>query len=118
MGGKGKQVGPNLDGIGNRGLARLCEDILTPNRNVDVAFRSSTILTDEGKVFVGLLKNSKGEQWILIDNKGDEIQIAEQSIDEHKKSMLSPMPANLGEALSDEQFRNLLAYLLSTATSR
>lgn len=118
MGGKGKQVGPNLDGIGNRGLDRLCEDVLAPNRNVDVAFRSSTILTDEGKVFVGLLKNSEGEQWTLINNKGDAIQIAEQSIDEHKKSMLSPMPANLGEDLNDEQFRNLLAYLLSTVNSR
>ncbi len=118
MAGKGKQVGPNLDGIGNRGLERLCEDILAPNRNVDIAFRSSTILTDEGKVFVGLLKNSEGEQWTLVNNKGELIQIAEKSIDEHKKSLLSPMPANLGEELNDEQFRNLLAYLLSTASSQ
>ena len=118
MGGKGKQVGPNLDGIGNRGLDRLCEDILAPNRNVDVAFRSSTILTEEGKIFVGLLKKSEGEQWILIDNKGNAIQIAEQRIDEHRKSLLSPMPANLGESLKDKQFRDLLAYLLSTSSSR
>ncbi|MBL4886017.1 MAG: c-type cytochrome [Planctomycetaceae bacterium] len=115
--GKGKQVGPNLDGIGNRGLDRLCEDLLTPNRNVDVAFRSSTIITDEGKVFVGLVKNSEGEQWTLVNNKGEVIQIARDSIDEQKKSTLSPMPANLVEELNDEQFRNLMAYLLSTAKS-
>lgn len=114
MAGKGKQVGPNLDGIGNRGLDRLCEDLLAPNRNVDVAFRSSTIITDEGKLFVGLLKNSEGEQWTLINNKGDVIQIPRQSVDEHNTSLLSPMPANLGEDLKDKQFRNLLAYLLST----
>src|SRR5262249_54137899 len=33
--GKGAVVGPQLDGIGNRGLERLIEDVLDPNRNVD-----------------------------------------------------------------------------------
>ena len=28
--GKGGLIGPQLDGIGNRGIARLCEDILDP----------------------------------------------------------------------------------------
>ena len=37
--GKGTVVGPQLDGIGGRGLERLLEDILDSNRNVDVAFR-------------------------------------------------------------------------------
>ena len=111
--GVGKQVGPNLDGIGSRGLDRLVEDILAPNRNVDVAFRSSTIVTTQGKVYSGLLKKTDGATLLLIDSKGQEISLPKASIDEQTASKLSPMPANLSETLTKEQFRDLMAYVLS-----
>ena len=115
--GKGKKVGPNLDGIGNRGLDRLVEDILAPNRNVDVAFRSSTIVTDQGKVLNGLVKQTEGARLILVNSKGEEISVATDSIDQQILSNLSPMPANFGESLTPEQFRQLMAYLLSLRSS-
>lgn len=115
--GKGKKVGPNLDGIGNRGLDRLVEDILAPNRNVDVAFRSSTIVTDQGKVLNGLIKRTEGARLVLVNSKGEEISVATDSIDQNVLSNLSPMPANFGETLSEEQFRQVMAYLLSLRSS-
>ena len=115
--GKGKKVGPNLDGIGNRGLDRLVEDILAPNRNVDVAFRSSTIVTDQGKVLNGLVKRTEGARLILVNSKGEEVSVATDSIDQRVLSNLSPMPANFWESLTEEQFRQLLAYLLSLRSS-
>jgi putative heme-binding domain-containing protein len=115
--GKGKKVGPNLDGIGNRGLDRLVEDILAPNRNVDVAFRSSTIVTDRGRVLNGLIKRTEGARLVLVDSKGEEISVATDSIEQQVLSNLSPMPANFGESLTDEQFRQLLAYLLALRSS-
>ena len=115
--GKGKKVGPNLDGIGNRGLDRLVEDILAPNRNVDVAFRSSTIVTDQGKVLNGLVKQTEGARLILVNSKGEEISVATDSVEQNVLSNLSPMPANFGETLTEEQFRQLLAYLLSLRSS-
>ena len=48
IGGRGKTVGPQLDGISNRGLDRLIEDVLDPNRNVESAFRSSMIKLKSG----------------------------------------------------------------------
>ena len=114
---KGKKVGPNLDGIGSRGLDRLAEDILTPNRNVDVAFRATTIVTKAGKVFSGLEKRTEGARVLLIDGTGKEISIPEADIDERVKSARSPMPENLGEMITDEEFRNLLAWLLSVRSS-
>jgi putative heme-binding domain-containing protein len=117
IGGKGKKVGPNLDGIGNRGLDRLAEDILIPNRNVDVAFRATTIITKAGKVFTGLEKRAEGARVILVDGTGKEISIPTADIDERVKSARSPMPENLGEMISDEEFRNLLAWLLTVERS-
>src|SRR5688572_20144417 len=50
----GKTIRPALDGIGNRGLDRLLEDMLDPSRNVDMAFRTVTIETDGAKSSWGL----------------------------------------------------------------
>ncbi|MEQ9407311.1 MAG: FG-GAP-like repeat-containing protein [Fuerstiella sp.] len=111
--GKGKKVGPNLDGIGNRGLDRLVEDILAPNRNVDIAFRSTTVVQTSGRVVSGLSKGLDGARLILINSKGEQISIPQQDIEEQVTSRRSPMPENVAEVLTEEQFRNLLAWLLS-----
>lgn len=115
--GQGKQVGPNLDGIGNRGLDRLTEDILAPNRNVDVAFRSSVIVTTKGLVVTGLVKQEEGDVLVLFDSKAEQRTIKKSDVYERTPSVLSPMPDNVGTTLSDQQFRDLLAYLLSLRSS-
>lgn len=111
--GKGRKVGPNLDGIGNRGLDRLLEDVLNPNRNVDINFRSTTIVTSAGLVVSGLSKGTDGARTLLIDSKGEEVSIATDDIDEQVVSRRSPMPDNIARTLSKEQFRDLLAWLLT-----
>jgi putative heme-binding domain-containing protein len=111
--GKGKKVGPNLDGIGKRGLDRLVEDILDPNRNVDVAFRSTTVLTTAGKVVSGLSKGIDGARLVVGNSKGEEISIPEEEIEEQLVSRRSPMPGNISEVVNRQQFRDLLAWLLS-----
>lgn len=113
VGGEGKKVGPNLDGIGNRGVNRLVEDILVPSLNVDIAFRSSTVVTDSGKLYNGLSKGVDGERLILIDQRGQEISIPKDSIEEQISSRRSPMPDNFATALPEDQFEDLLAWLLS-----
>ena len=49
IGGEGHKVGPDLDGIGIRGLDRVLEDVLDPNRIVDQAFRVTQIQTTDGR---------------------------------------------------------------------
>ncbi len=111
--GEGKKVGPNLDGMASRGLDRVAEDVLAPNRNVDIAFRTTTVVTSEGKAFSGLLRELEGQRVSVVDSQGKETELAISEIDERLPSSLSPMPANLFEILNDQQLRDLLAYLLS-----
>jgi len=112
VGNIGKLVGPQLDGIGNRGLERLLEDMLDPNRNVDVTFRSTTIVLDSGKVITGLFRREEGALIVLVDNKGKEFTVKKSAIDERVKSTVSLMPEGLPQNLKPEEFNNLLAYLL------
>lgn len=111
--GQGGQVGPNLDGIAGRGWERLAEDVLQPNRNVDVAFRSSTILLDDGRVVTGLIKRREGQQIIVVDSQAKEIAIANDQIEVVRQGNLSPMPDNLAATIKPNQWVDLLAYLMS-----
>jgi len=111
--GNGGLVGPQLDGIGNRGLERLCEDVIDPNRNVDPAFRSTLIVLKDGDVQSGLFRREEGETIILAESTGKEISIPKNQVSERRQSENSLMPENFGELLTDEQFNNLLAFLLS-----
>ena len=113
VGNEGRDFAPNLDGVGNRGLDRLIEDILDPNRNVDVAFRSTTIVTRKGQVITGLLRPGTGQRLVLVDREGREISIPAAEVARKQPSRLSPMPANLSETLSKQDLRDLLTYLLS-----
>jgi putative heme-binding domain-containing protein len=109
---QGGLVGPQLDGIGNRGAERLSEDILDPNRNVDRAFRSTIFILQDGDVTSGLFRREEGELVILADSTGKELSLPKKNIAERKESETSLMPENFGEILSAEDFHHLLAYLL------
>ena len=115
--GVGAKVGPQLDGIGNRGLDRVAEDVLDPNRNVDVAFRVATILTTGGRVLSGLVVHETDDALVCVDQQGKEFAVAHAEIDERRASALSLMPANLHETLPPDEVRHLLAYLLSLRAS-
>jgi putative heme-binding domain-containing protein len=106
-------LGPNLDGIGSRGLARLTEDVLNPSRNVDIAFRLTTLTTKNGNTHIGLIKRTEGTQTILADPTGNESSIPTKSITEKTALTLSLMPASFADALTKVEFRALQAYLLS-----
>ncbi|GBD35845.1 hypothetical protein HRbin36_00960 [bacterium HR36] len=113
IGEEGATIGPKLDGIGSRGLERLAEDILDPNRNVDEAYRLTVILTRTGRTLSGLKLREQGEQIILADQQGKEFVVARADIEQLQVSPLSPMPANFHETLSDAEFADLLAFLLT-----
>lgn len=110
--GEGKQIGPNLDGVAGRGLQRLLEDVLAPNRNVDAAFRTTTLVTSDGRAFSGLAKELPDGRISLVDTQARETILAESEVDERSQTAASPMPANFAEVLTVEQLSDLAAWLL------
>lgn len=110
--GKGGLVGPQLTGIGNRGVERLCEDILDPNRNVDHAFATTTLTLKDGEVMSGLFRREEGELLVLANAAGQEFTVPKKDVQERGESKLSLMPDNFGELLNEADFNHLLAFLL------
>jgi putative heme-binding domain-containing protein len=112
IGEEGSLVGPQLDGVGIRGLERILEDVLDPNRNVDVAFRVDTLALEDGRVLTGLFRREEGETQVFADQKGQEFTVTAAEIVQRKRSPNSLMPANFHEALSETELNHLLADLL------
>jgi putative heme-binding domain-containing protein len=113
IGTEGAKVGPQLDGVGIRGIDRLLEDILDPNRNVDAAFRSSAIALNDGRVLIGLKRREEGADVVFANNEGKEFRVPSADIDEMKLSPTSLMPGNLGESIPAEEMADILAWLLT-----
>lgn len=111
--GQGNKIGPQLDGVGNRGLDRLLEDILDPNRNVDGAFRTSTIALSNGQILTGLKRRDEGVTIVFADSTGKEFTVNVADIEEQRIAPLSLMPANLAELVSPDDFAQLLNYLMA-----
>ncbi len=113
--GQGAQIGPQLDGIGIRGVARLTEDVLDPSRNVDAAFRYSTFVLQNGDAIAGLPRREEGQTVVVADSTGKEVAIPKAQIKRQVLSNLSLMPSNFGEILKPDEFDDLMAYLLSNS---
>ena len=111
--GNGAVIGPQLDGIGSRGLERILEDILDPNRNVDVNFRTHIMVLKEGDVVTGQFRREEGELIVLADSTGKELTVPKKEIESRRESETSLMPANFGDIIPEKEFLDLLAFLLS-----
>src|SRR6185312_5620318 len=114
--GKGARVGPQLDGIGARGVERLLEDVLDPNRNVDPSYRVTNLALHDGRLVSGLLLKEEGTDLVLADAQGKEVRVPKDAVEEKNSSPLSPMPAYLGEQINESELSDLLAFLLEQRT--
>ncbi|MBL8864919.1 MAG: c-type cytochrome [Planctomycetia bacterium] len=110
VGGQGAKIGPQLDGIGNRGVERLLEDTLDPNRNVDHAFHTTILELKDGGQLTGLLR-VEGKTLIMVDTQAKETRVNLDDVEKKRTTPVSPMPSDIAEKLKPQDFYNLIAYL-------
>lgn len=111
-GGQGGLIGPQLDGIGTRGVERLCEDILDPNRNVDAHFHLHILTLQDGSTLSGFMKAEAGQVLILADAAGREQRVSKSTVVKDDVQPLSLMPPVFGQTLPEKDFTDLLGWLL------
>ncbi len=112
IGDQGGKIAPQLDGIGIRGVERLLEDILDPNRNVDSAFRARVITLTNEQTLTALMLRVEGQVLVVADLEGKERRIPLAEIASNRETQLSAMPANFVDTIPEAELYHLLAYLL------
>lgn len=109
--GAGSLVGPQLDGVTTRTNVRLMEDITMPDRNVDAAFRTTSLLLDDGRVIVGMIQTEDDTEIRLADSTGKVLVVEVDSVETRIESNRSLMPGNFTETLTATDLANLFAFL-------
>ncbi len=111
--GNGAATGPDLSTIGaalNRD--RLIESILEPSKEIAPRFVTWRIVTQDGKVRIGVLADEGPHSTVtLADAEGKLHTVKRQEIEERTALPTSIMPDNLHARMTPEEFRDLLAYL-------
>lgn len=109
--GTGTVIGPQLDGVVTRSHARLLEDILIPDQNVDAAFRTTSLLLDDGRVLVGMIQTEDETEVRIADAAGKSLTVATDEIQAKVPSPRSLMPGNFAELLTAEDLAHLIRYI-------
>ena len=111
--GRGAEIGPDLSVVGRSSTrARLVESIVEPSREVAIDFQGYEIETRGGESFTGLQAKPKPDGEIsMLGFDGRKIAVEAKDIASFRMLKTSLMPDGLVEAMSVEDFRDLLAYL-------
>jgi putative heme-binding domain-containing protein len=108
--------GPNLSSIGLRANVRhIVQSIVEPSAVITEGFKQVNVITDEGKVYSGVLLEESGLSLSLGQSNGERVDIPKDSIEERKSSPISAMP-DTSEYLTPQQVADLTTFLMSMQT--
>jgi putative heme-binding domain-containing protein len=112
--GRGNKIGPEFTRTAGRvGITRerLIESILLPSKEVSPAYVPWTIVTTDGLIHTGIFHKDDGKTRLFYDARGEIISIKVPDIEEMLPSKASIMPENLADAMTLQEFRDLIAFL-------
>jgi putative membrane-bound dehydrogenase-like protein len=107
--GEGKDIAPDLTGMGAHGPAELIIHVLDPNREVEPNYQAYSIETGDGETYNGVIARENKASVMLRNSSGD-MEIKVKAIKSRRNTGLSLMP-NGFEALGGEALRDILTYL-------
>lgn len=113
LGGEGNEVGPDLTTNGRGSLEQLLSNLLDPNLVIGKDYQARVISTVDGRILTGLVTEDSDSRVVLKVAGGKQEIIPRDEIDEMRVSELSLMPEKLETQITEPEFRNLIAYLMS-----
>jgi putative membrane-bound dehydrogenase-like protein len=111
--GRGSDVGPDLSNIGTTDRRHLLESILQPSNNVAPHYVAWHLETADGKVRTGMLLGTHLDNYTYLDARGERFTVKTGDLVEQRPLPISIMPDGLIDGLTDQEIRDLLAYLQS-----
>src|SRR4051812_26221137 len=118
VGKQGGDVGPNLSTVGAcLPPEEVVEAVFWPNRTVKPEFKAVAVEDTKGRVIQGVVKDETAAELVLQDAAGKLHRIPKKEIEE-RRAIGSLMPDGLTAAMTPEQRRDLIRYLLELGKTR
>jgi putative membrane-bound dehydrogenase-like protein len=119
IGEQGERIGPELTGIGGRfSRVYIVESILEPSRTIAPSFETVAIVLKNGKALSGVKVAETDKTVTLGDAQGQKHVLNKTDIDEGQVSPVSTMPEGLEKRFTEEEFVDLIAFLVSQKEAR
>jgi putative heme-binding domain-containing protein len=107
----GGDIGPDLSALGSSSpIDYVVKSILFPNQAIKEQYRAAVVITVDGKVYTGIVKDRNGERIVLKEATGRERVIAIGDIEEEEEGK-SLMPQGLTKFLSHQDLVDLVRFL-------
>ena len=117
FGDQGGMTGPDLTSAGRRYSSHdLLDQVVNPSKVINEQFSSVRVLTDDGKLYTGVVVNLNGDKMTIntdLTNPNQRVSIDRKEIEDMSVSKVSAMPKGLLNRLTKEEILDLTAYLIS-----
>jgi len=114
--GEGGTIGPDLTGANRGNMDYLLGNIVDPSAEVPKQFTVSVIALTSGRIITGVVIGET-EQVITVQTDKEQMTIAVADIEERTRTTKSLMPDGLLDALTEDQRRDLIAFIQHRAGS-
>lgn len=111
---EGGDVGPDLTAYQRDDIQRVLVHVVNPSAEIREGFENYVLVTTEGRVVNGFLADEDSQVVVLRGVDGQNLIFRRDEIDELQAIPRSVMPEETLRGLSEQQIRDLFAYLLSS----
>ncbi|HJT76322.1 MAG TPA: PVC-type heme-binding CxxCH protein [Gemmataceae bacterium] len=112
--GQGGKVGPDLTTYKRDDLGTMLLNVVNPSAEIREGFETYQVETADGRLLVGLLVDKDNKVVVLRGADGQTVTVRQDQIDDMAAQKRSLMPEGQLKAMTDQQVRDLFAYLRST----
>lgn len=112
--GKGGKIGPDLTTYKRDDLRGMLLNVVNPSAEIREGFENFVARTADGRMVTGLIADQDPSVVVLRGADGQNISIARTEIEDLHAVKTSLMPEGQLKAMTDQQIRDLFAYLRST----
>jgi len=108
---KGGNLGPELTNYQRDNLGTMLPSIINPNAEIREGYEYNQVETKDGRSLSGFLVERDPQVIVLRGLEGADITVPQSEIKEMRPMGRSLMPEGLLEQMSEQQLRDLFAYL-------
>jgi putative heme-binding domain-containing protein len=111
--GEGAKIGPDLTAVDRKNLDVLLPNVIDPSAVIREGFQQYVVVTADGRVLPGLLAENAGDKVTVLDAKGVRTTVKKSAVESMTRADASLMPEGIVDGLSDQELRDLFAFLRS-----
>src|SRR5262249_23104878 len=110
---EGNKIGPELTGADRKNLEVLLTNVVDPSGYIRPEYVAYYVTLKDGRTLDGLVVETTPATVTLLNGKNEKTVVRREQIEEMAPSATSLMPEKLLDTLTDQQIRDLFAYLQS-----